>query len=170
MRKSMVFPLNDYIISDMKLENIDDVVNIEKVSFKSPWSKDSFVMEIQNNKCARYRVILKGGNVIAYGGMWIIVDEAHITNIAVHPDYRGLGLGNAIVEDMVNLSRSLNITSMTLEVRVSNIPAIELYSKYGFVETARRKGYYADTKEDAIIMWRYEIRPGSLSKELSRSD
>jgi [ribosomal protein S18]-alanine N-acetyltransferase len=156
MRKNMVSQLNDYVIADMNIENIDDVVNIERLSFRIPWSKEAFMMEIEKNKCAKYRVLLKEGKVIAYGGMWIVVDEAHITNIAVHPDYRGIGLGNAIVEDMINLARSLNITSMTLEVRISNTPAIKLYSKYGFKETARRKGYYADTREDAIIMWRQE--------------
>jgi [ribosomal protein S18]-alanine N-acetyltransferase len=156
MKKSMVKLLNDYIISDMNIENIDDVVNIEQLSFRIQWSKDAFKMEIEKNKCAKYRVLLKEDKVIAYGGMWIVVDEAHITNIAVHPDYRGIGLGNAIVEDMINLARSLNILAMTLEVRISNTPSIKLYSKYGFKEVAKRKEYYTDTKEDAIIMWRYE--------------
>ena len=156
MRKNMVSLLNDFIISDMNIQNIDDVVNIDKLSFKIPWSRDAYMLEIEKNKCARYRVIVKEGKVIAYGGMWIVVDEAHITNIAVHPDYREKGLGNAIVEDMLDLARFLNIASMTLEVRVSNTPAIKLYSKYGFTEVALRKGYYADTKEDAIIMWRHE--------------
>jgi [ribosomal protein S18]-alanine N-acetyltransferase len=156
MRRSMVRQLNDFIISDMDIPNIEEVVNIEKLSFKIPWTREAYMMEIEKNKCAKYRVLLKEGHVIAYGGMWIVVDEAHITNIAVHPDFRGKGYGNAIVEDLINLAGEFNISSMTLEVRVSNIPAIKLYSKYGFMEAALRKGYYADTNEDAIIMWRHE--------------
>lgn len=138
----------------MDLSHVDDVVAIEKLSFKTPWSRDAFISEIVRNKCARYRIIKIGERVIAYGGMWIMVDEAHITNIAVAPKYRGEGIGNVIVEDMINCARGLNINSMTLEARKSNTIALNLYSKFGFKEVGIRKGYYQDTGEDAVIMWK----------------
>jgi ribosomal-protein-alanine N-acetyltransferase len=145
--------LNEYIITDMKPEHIDDIECIEKLSFRTPWSKEALRAELSNN-CAVYRVLLQGGRLAAYGGMWVIIDEAHITNIAVHPDYRGRGFGDAVLEDMIKCADKQNITAMTLEVRTSNMPAFNLYTKHGFAEAGRRKGYYSDTGEDAIIMWR----------------
>lgn len=138
----------------MNLSHIDDVVAIEILSFKTPWSRDAFISEIVRNKCAIYRIIKAGERVIAYGGMWIMVDvyESHITNIAVHPEFRGRGIGNIIVEDLINCAETENIKSLTLEARKSNITAINLYSKFGFKEVGIRKDYYQDTGEDAIIM------------------
>jgi ribosomal-protein-alanine N-acetyltransferase len=149
--------VSNYIGEEMNLSHIDDVVEIENLSFKTPWSKSAFIYELTKNKCSKYRVILKDGKVVAYGGMWILLDEAHITNIAVHPEYRGIGLGKMIVEHMIKAAKGSGVTSMTLEVRVGNIPAINLYKKYGFEEVAIRKGYYQDTGEDALIMWKYDI-------------
>lgn len=149
--------MSNYIGEEMNLSHIDDVVEIENLSFKTPWSKSAFIYELTKNKCSKYRVILKDGKVVAYGGMWILLDEAHITNIAVHPEYRGIGLGKMIVEHMIKAAKGSGVTSMTLEVRVGNIPAINLYKKYGFEEVAIRKGYYQDTGEDALIMWKYDI-------------
>jgi ribosomal-protein-alanine N-acetyltransferase len=89
--------------------------------------------------------------------MWVMLDEAHITNIAVHPEYRGAGLGNLIIEVLVSDAKDEAVSAMTLEVRVNNLPALNLYKKYGFVEVAVRKNYYQDTGEDAIIMWKYDM-------------
>lgn len=149
--------MNEYSILSAGIEHIDGIVAIESLSFKTPWTRDAFVYEFTRNKCAKYIVILSGGMVAAYGGMWLMIDEAHITNIAVHPEFRGAGLGNLLMEKMIELSKSEGAASMTLEVRRNNIPAISLYKKYGFIEAAIRKGYYQDTKEDAIIMWKYDI-------------
>lgn len=141
----------------MTLDHVDEVLVIERLSFKTPWSREAFVSELTRNKCSRYKVIIVDNRVVAYAGLWVMLDEGHITNIAVHPDYRGFGLGNVLVEELIKLSRNENLTAMTLEVRVNNLPAINLYKKYGFKETAIRKGYYQDTKEDALIMWKYDI-------------
>ncbi|MEF9933852.1 MAG: ribosomal protein S18-alanine N-acetyltransferase [Clostridium sp.] len=150
--------MEDYIVDTMRVEDIEDVVEIETLSFKTPWSVNAFTLELTNNKNALYRVIRCDNRVIAYGGMWLLFDEVHITNIAVHPDYRGRGYGNIIVEDMMKIAKESNMSAMTLEVRVSNTPAVNLYKKYGFVGVATRKGYYQDTGEDALIMWNYEIQ------------
>jgi len=89
--------------------------------------------------------------------MWVVLDEAHITNIAVHPEYRGIGAASAIMEGLMELCRLENIAAITLEVRKSNIVAQSLYKKYGFVEEGLRKAYYVDNKEDAIIMWNHNV-------------
>lgn len=149
--------MNEFTILPAGIEHIDGIVTIENMSFKTPWTRDAFAYEFTRNKCARYIVILSDGMVAAYGGMWLMIDEAHITNIAVHPEFRGAGIGNLLVENMVKLAKDEGASAMTLEVRRNNIPAINLYKKYGFIEAAIRKGYYQDTKEDAIIMWKYDI-------------
>ena len=86
--------------------------------------------------------------------MWLVLDEGHITNIAVHPDYRGRGIGEKLVLAMLELARNSGIAGVTLEVRVSNNAAKKLYNKLGFVDSGIRKGYYSDTGEDAVIMWK----------------
>ena len=149
--------MNDFEVLDLTLKQIDDIVEIEKLSFKTPWTKEAFISELTRNKCAKYRAIVDNEKVVGYGGMWIMIDEAHITNIAIHPEFRGIGLGNLIMEDLLNVARNNGARSMTLEVRTGNITALNLYKKFGFLEVARRKGYYQDTGEDAIIKWKYNI-------------
>lgn len=149
--------MSDFLIRDMTLEDIEEVVKIEHLSFKTPWTYEAFLSEITRNKIAKYRVIEGDKRVVGYYGLWLLYGEGHITNIAVHPEFRGIGLGNMLLEDIINISRENKIHALTLEVRVSNTVAINLYKKYGFIEVARRKGYYSDTGEDAIIMWKYDL-------------
>lgn len=144
----------DALIRDMTEVDIEDVLEIEKTSFSSPWSKDAFTLEITKNTLAKYIVAEMDNKVVAYGGIWFIIDEGHITNIAVHEKYRGLGISNKIVEGLIDLCIDRSIRAMTLEVRKSNEIAKSLYKKYGFEECGIRPGYYADDKEDAIIMWK----------------
>jgi ribosomal-protein-alanine N-acetyltransferase len=102
---------------------------------------------------SRYIVAKKDGKVVGYGGMWAVLNEGHITNIAVHPDYRRQKIGEKVVQAMVDRAHKEGIDRLTLEVRKSNDAAIQLYKRFGFKECGVRKGYYADTKEDALIMW-----------------
>lgn len=146
--------MSKIIIRDMREDDIDEVLDIEKKSFKTPWSRDAFKKEVNENKLARYIVASIDGKVIGYGGIWLIVDEGHITNIAVHPSFRGLGIGKLLVEGLIEICKNRGISRMTLEVRKSNKIAQSLYKKYGFRECGIRPGYYTDTKEDAIIMWK----------------
>lgn len=143
-------------VRPMKLEDVDAVWEIEKLSFRTPWSKEAFLQEMQTNNTARYVVAELGDELVGYGGMWFIIDEAHITNIAVHPDYRKQKIGEKIVHAMIETARREGIGSLTLEVRVNNIAAINLYRKLGFEDAGIRKGYYTDTGEDALIMWKRE--------------
>ncbi|NLY46259.1 MAG: ribosomal protein S18-alanine N-acetyltransferase [Tissierella sp.] len=147
----------DIIIRGIVEDDIDEIVEIEKECFPTPWPRDAFLTEIRENKLARYVVVEVDGKVAGYGGVWLIVNEGHITNIAVKEEYRGLGVGNRIVEGLIYYCTSKNIQSMTLEVRESNIIAQNLYKKYGFVEYGIRPKYYSDNNEDALIMWRTNI-------------
>lgn len=148
---------NDIEISPLKTEHISRILLIDNLCFPTPWSQESFKREIENNTLSRYIIAKKSEGIIGYAGMWIILDEGHITTIAVHPEYRGIGAGNLLIESLIELCKIEHVNSMTLEVRKSNIPAQNLYKKYGFLECGVRKSYYGDNKEDAIIMWKYRI-------------
>ncbi|QNU67650.1 ribosomal protein S18-alanine N-acetyltransferase [Ruminiclostridium herbifermentans] len=142
-------------VVEMGLEHLDDVMIIESLSFKIPWSRSSFIEELVDNKLAFYFAAVSGGRVIGYGGVWKIFDEGHITNIAVHPEFRRCGAASAIMERILYMCNENEIKSLTLEVRKSNIAAQKLYEKYGFKAEGIRKRYYSDNNEDALIMWRH---------------
>lgn len=140
-------------IREIIKDDISSILEIEKEAFATPWTKKAFESEIKNN-LAYYLVAEVDGKVVAYGGTWLIIDEAHITNIAVKEEYKGNGIGNKILEDLIEYTTDLGIRNMTLEVRKSNKIARSLYEKYGFISFGVRPKYYVDNGEDAIIMWR----------------
>jgi [ribosomal protein S18]-alanine N-acetyltransferase len=148
--------MNNIEIIPFNKNHVNEVLYISNLSFLTPWTIESIEKELEN-KLARYVVAIKDNLVIGYGGIWLILDEGHITNIAVHPEYRGVGAGDMIVEALVELCKLEGIYSMTLEVRKSNFVAQSLYKKHGFIEEGVRKNYYADSHEDAVIMWRYNL-------------
>jgi ribosomal-protein-alanine N-acetyltransferase len=141
----------------MSSGHLDGVLAIENVSFPTPWSRTAFAHELLHNDFAYYIVALEGKKVVGYAGMWRILDEGHITTLAVHPDYRRQNIGAALLNELLREGKRRGCTRMTLEVRPSNHAAQELYAKMGFVSHGRRPGYYSDTKEDAIIMWKDEL-------------
>jgi len=138
---------------EMGLEHLDGVMIVENLSFTIPWSKESFIEEITNNQFAIYIVTVENDVVIGYVGMWKIFDEGHITNVAVHPEFRNNGVGSGLITELLNIAKEQGINALTLEVRRSNIVAQRLYEKFGFREAGVRKRYYADNHEDAVIMW-----------------
>lgn len=141
------------VIEMMTVDDIDNVVEVENNCFSIPWSKASFLREVENNEVALYLVAKIENKAVGYIGVWRIIDEGHITNVAVHSDYRGLGIGSMLVSELLSLCKKDGINSFTLEVRKSNEIAQKLYRKYGFEERGIRKNYYEDNKEDAVIMW-----------------
>ena len=145
--------MGDYIIRGMLNKDIDQVMNIERICFSLPWSKASLEKEL-TNELAYYQVVEVSGKIAAYMGMWRIIDECHITNVAVLPEYRNKGLGGMLIKKMIEICRSSEISHMTLEVRVSNEPAINLYNKFGFYALGKRPNYYVKPLEDALIMWK----------------
>ncbi len=138
-------------------EHIDEIMVIENLSFKIPWSRQSMVDEVTGNTFAYYLCARIDGRIAGYAGMWQVCDEGHITNVAVHPEFRQSGIGSALLENLISHARNSGIGSMTLEVRKSNLPAQNLYRKFKFVEGGFRKAYYADNNEDALIMWRENL-------------
>lgn len=148
------------IFRSMTLEDIGTIVRIERESFTAPWSEEAFRTELTQNHFARYMVMEREGVILGYGGMWLIIDEAHVTNIAVREPYRGQGLGERLLREMMRTAAWFGAKRMTLEVRVSNDRAQSLYRKLGFTESGLRPGYYSDNQEDAIIMWAELENPG----------
>ncbi len=137
----------------MTVRDIDQVMQIERASFSAPWSRNAFLGELTENHFARYVLMFEGETMIGYGGMWVIIDEAHVTNIAVSPEHRGKHRGEQLLRRMMAEAVAEGARRMTLEVRVSNMPAQGLYRKLGFKDAGIRKGYYTDNREDALIMW-----------------
>ena len=136
----------------MTKDDVDSVYIVEENCFTDPWSKESIRKELKND-LARYLVAELDNKIVGYVGVWFVVDEGHITNVAVHSDYRGKKIGDKLVKEMVKLCEESKLVAMTLEVRSSNTVAQNLYRKYGFKMGGIRKEYYSDNKEDAIIMW-----------------
>lgn len=143
---------DNIIIRSMTKDDVDSVYIVEEDCFTDPWSKESIRKELKND-LARYLVAELDNKIVGYVGVWFVVDEGHITNVAVHSDYRGQKIGDKLVKEMVKLCKESKLIAMTLEVRVSNTVAQNLYKKYGFKMGGIRKEYYSDNKEDAIIMW-----------------
>ena len=141
------------VLRGMGYDDIDQVMEIESICFSVPWSKDSLEKELQN-ELAYYQCAEENGKIIGYMGMWRILDECHITNVAVLPDYRQRGAASMLINKMIEICKCSEIQSMTLEVRESNYPAINLYEKFGFVSAGKRPNYYLKPVEDAIIMWK----------------
>ena len=144
-------------IEPMKKENLDDVIAIEEKAYgQHHWSKDSFMSELAN-ELAKYFCVFDGDKLIAYCGYWQILEEAHITNIAVTPEYRQKHVREALLTTIIEECYKNMAKYITLEVRIGNKPAIGLYEKYGFKSLGTRKGYYQDNNEDALIMWTENI-------------
>jgi ribosomal-protein-alanine N-acetyltransferase len=130
------------------------MAEIEELCFSPPWSFADILREIEENELARYVVCAADRRLVSYAGLWAVLNEGHITNVAVHPDFRGLGIGAATIGALIERGRrESGLTAFTLEVRASNAAAIRLYGNAGFREEGRRRGYYSDPPEDAVIMW-----------------
>lgn len=147
--------MEEVTIRQMLIEDLNDIMEIERLSFSTCWTEASFLHELQENKnVTRYLSAVCSQKVVGYAGLWKIIDEGHITNIAVHPQYRKKGIGEMLLKELIAKSESEGVLRFTLEVRTSNKPAIALYKKMGFVTEGVRKGYYSDNNEDAEIMWK----------------
>ena len=150
--------MENYRIEQLALYHLDDIMEIEEGCYGAHhWSRDSFAGEI-NNACARYIVAVNDNNkTVGYMGVWKIFDEAHVTNLAVHPDYQGKGIAHLLILSSLDCCYKEKIKFVTLEVRKSNERAKKLYESFGFKSLGLRKKYYQDNGEDAIIMWTENI-------------
>ena len=139
-------------ISPMRPSDLDEVIAIERASFGMPWSRGAFLYEIEQNRVARCWVLREGATLVAYLCLWEIGEELHVTNIAVHPELRRKGLARRLLGAILDDGRARRLRSVTLEVRPTNDEARTLYESFGFRVVGRRRGYYYDTGEDALIM------------------
>lgn len=138
----------------LALEHLDQVCAIERLCFTTPWTRPLFEAELQKPEICFWRTLVDAEGVVAYGGFWKAVDEAHFTNIAVHPRAQRRGHGRALLRALLELARAQGCLSATLEVRPSNAGARALYEGEGFAAAAIRPRYYSDDGEDALILWR----------------
>jgi ribosomal-protein-alanine N-acetyltransferase len=182
-----------YLVVPMALDDVDQVTAIDRVSFSTPWSANAYRYEITQNEMAHYYVVVPRSSpvtvvagdgwlyrlrrwftpasssrpVIGYGGFWLMIDEAHISTIAVRPDFRGRGIGELLMVRMIEKAIALKASQVTLEVRESNAIAQQLYYKYDFVVTGRRRAYYVDNREDALIMTVEGVRTPAYQQKLA---
>lgn len=145
--------MDDILFREMTYNDIEEVSVIEKKSFTLPWTIDIYQKELTENSYAHYYVVEKSGKIIGFCGVWIVIDEAQITNIAILPDYRGQNYGVGLFQYIINQVIRNGVKRLSLEVRVSNIIAQKLYRKFGLKPAGIRKNYYTDNNEDAIVMW-----------------
>ena len=160
-------------IRRMCISDLDTVAAIEENTFARPWSRESFRQELERNVAARYLVAETDGQVVGYAGAWIILDESHITNIAVAKEYRGRGIGKKMTQALLQYLSNLGACYATLEVRVSNLQAQNLYRSLGFESVGKRKRYYEDNQEDAFLMvceHMPEVEEGFTEEPLTEGD
>ena len=183
-----------FVVEPMQLDDLDQVRRIERSSFPTLWPRNAYRREILSNERARYLVVrttsepeqppkrrqfplsmLPFGrsdvrDVVAFCGVWVMLDEAHITTIAVDPDYRRLGLGELLIIQMARIALQALATRMTLEVRMSNEIAQALYRKYGFNDSGVRPRYYSDDFEDALVMRSEELNSCSFAERMDAGE
>jgi ribosomal-protein-alanine N-acetyltransferase len=180
-----------FVVQPMKVQDIPEVMAVEKVSFPFPWSASAYRHELTQNELSHYIVVRerqpprvapqtswldrwlrrsksRQPPVIGYGGFWVLNIEAHISTIAVQPNWRGHGLGELLLTEMIEKARSLKAQVVTLEVRVSNHVAQNLYRKYLFEEVGLRRRYYRNNNEDALIMTTPDIDDSTFVENLNR--
>jgi [ribosomal protein S18]-alanine N-acetyltransferase len=155
-------------IQPMDLGDLPAVQQIERASFTTPWPPQAYRQELETNRLAHYLVAVIGDTVVAYGGIWLMVDEAHITTFAVHPAYRRRRIGERLLLSMLDLSVQRQAREATLEVRLSNLAARRLYEKYGFRPVGIRPRYYSDNQEDALIMTTEPLASPSMRERVAR--
>ena len=140
-----------YKLIPMTMEHIPQVAALERACFSRPWSEESLQSELWNDSAVIIVAESEDGAVLGYAGLQTVLDEGYITNVAVDQTYRRQGIADELIAAFVRFGQA-KLAFLTLEVRASNAPAIALYAKHGFVEVGRRKNYYDDPKEDALLM------------------
>ena len=146
--------MDEFRIRPADENDVKPLTNLDEICFSLPWSEVSFFEEITRNKLAQYVVAESSEKIVGYAGIWMIHDEGHITNVAVHPDFRRRGIAKALIFTLMKISEAAGVKVYTLEVRASDESAISLYKDLGFIESGIRKKYYEDNNEDAVIMWK----------------
>jgi [ribosomal protein S18]-alanine N-acetyltransferase len=156
------------VIESMGLDDLPAVHAIERASFTAPWPPHAYRSELESNRLAHYLVARAGDAVVGYGGMWLMVDEAHITTFAIHPAWRRQRIGERLLLAFLDLAIDQRAHEATLEVRLSNLAARKLYEKYGFRPVGLRPRYYSDDHEDALIMTTVPLSEPAMVERITR--
>ncbi len=154
------------VIEPMADADVKDVLRIEQHSFATQWPSNAFQQELHDNKLAHYFVGRVDKQLVAYGGIWVILEDSHVTTIAVHPGHRGNKYGEIMLLRLLDEAMARGASWMTLEVRESNTVAQNLYRKYGFTTVSTRKGYYSDNSENALVMWAGNLKSAIYKNRL----
>jgi len=154
-------------VERMTLDDVPEVHRIEASSFPVPWPDYAFRQELKANRMAHYLVVRAGEQTVAYGGMWLMVDEAHITTFAVQPDWRRRGVGARLMLALMQLAIELGARVATLELRISNRAARALYGLFGFRPVGIRPRYYSDNGEDALIMTTSPLSSAEMERRIT---
>ena len=156
------------LVEPMQIDDLPAVQEIERLSFTTPWPPHAYRSELESNRLATYLVVRLAGQVVAYAGMWLMVDEAHITTFAVHPSHRRRRIAERLLLALLDVALRRHAREATLEVRLSNLPARRLYEKYGFRPVGIRPRYYTDDNEDALIMTTDTLDGAAMTGRLAR--
>lgn len=143
----------NYMLTPMAEEHIPQIAALERICFSHPWSEEALRAELWNDSAVVIAAVGEDGTVLGYAGLQAVLDEGYINNVAVAPAYRRRGVAGALIAALVRFGEA-KLSFLTLEVRASNAPAIALYEKYGFTQAGRRKNYYDDPREDALLLTR----------------
>jgi [ribosomal protein S18]-alanine N-acetyltransferase len=155
-------------IMPMRVADLPAVHAIEHASFDAPWPADAYRSELETNRLAQYLVVRAEDDVVGFGGMWLMVDEAHVITFAVHPDWRRQHIGERLLLAILDIAIDGGAHEATLEVRLSNLPARRLYEKFGFRPVGLRPRYYSDNGEDALIMTTDQLGDPPMRDRLER--
>ena len=155
-------------VEPMTLDDLASVHAIERASFSVPWPDEAYRNELLTNRLASYVVARAGDEIVGFGGLWVMVDEAHITTFAVDPRWRRRGVGEWMLIGLLDRAVDRRAREATLEVRLSNMPARRLYEKYGFRPVGIRPRYYSDNGEDALIMTTDALTGPAMLERLAR--
>ena len=150
----------------MRQEDVPQVTAIDREAFPTLWPPANYERELKNGLAHYIDACDEGGNIMGFAGLWMLVDEAHITNIAVWEKHRRQGIGEELLIGIIELAIKLGANLITLEVRASNAEAQKLYGKYGFVRVGLRRGYYTDNREDAVLMSIEDVKSTQVKKKL----
>ena len=154
------------LVDHMREEDIPAVQAIERTVFLTPWPRNAYHRELTENRQASYHVLRDDGEVVGYGGLWKVGEEAHVTTIGIRRSHQGRGCGRALFAALLLRAYVLGARWVTLEVRVGNEHAIRMYEAFGFRIIGRRRGYYTDNNEDAVVMWSDSIHAPAFKRTL----
>jgi ribosomal-protein-alanine N-acetyltransferase len=155
-----------YKLLPLSEKHLDEAAAIERECFSAPWSRAMLAEELKNESAAYLAAEAEGGRLLGYAGLHVVLDEGYITNIAVRTDARRRGIASALLGVLIRFSEAHRLSFLTLEVRESNVAAIALYARHGFESVGKRKNYYEDPREDAVLMTRF-FSPGNDNGAIS---